>query len=107
MLNINDIKKAYIEDLLHNFPVDILGERSLSIYRKGEINIKNKIAHIEIYDKYIVIALYAGRSPSGRADKVGTLAQSWRDIGNPEFGNRLIEHVKKVCVDENIITSQL
>jgi hypothetical protein len=96
-ISISNIVKTYLEELLRDLPVEIRDVYSsvVTVHKKGSQKTKDIIAEVvpnrRMYREYRFI-LYAGKSSSN--DGVG---EHREDIGDPEFGKKLVKHIAEVC----------
>jgi hypothetical protein len=99
IVSIDDLKEAYIRDLLRNLPVEVHG---LTVYRKGKANSTNMIVDVQddFSDDERCLLLYAGLGPTVD-DLVKKIRWNWDHIGNPNFGSELVDHVLEVCRADN------
>jgi hypothetical protein len=96
-----DILLAHLENLLRDLPIDswppekaVQTTRGIAryLYRKRSRHGIDLLARVTIATKSVEFVLYKGESQT-TSDTISIYAES---IEDPEFGNRLVEHIKSV-----------
>jgi hypothetical protein len=88
-----DVLLMHLGDLLRELPVDVGYFGGLAVRRRGSLEFEDVLADIHCKETMVEFVLYKGKG-STYFDLVSRYSEN---LGDPDLGRRLAEHIKGVC----------